>query len=73
MFFTENLEPKFSKLEVRNAAGARVDLGDTRVNGSAMHVGLGALPPGTYTVHWRVLSVDTHTTKGSFRFNVGGR
>jgi copper resistance protein C len=26
---------------------------------------------GTYRVTWRVLSVDTHTTDGSFTFQVG--
>jgi methionine-rich copper-binding protein CopC len=36
-----------------------------------LHVGLKPLPPGTYRVHWRVLSVDTHTTEGSFTFQVG--
>jgi hypothetical protein len=26
---------------------------------------------GTYRVEWKVLSVDTHTTEGSFTFRVG--
>ena len=29
------------------------------------------LPPGTYKVIWRVLSVDTHRTQGDFTFRVG--
>ena len=29
------------------------------------------VPPGTYTVIWRVLSVDTHRTQGDFTFRVG--
>ena len=29
-----------------------------------------ALGPGTYTVSWRALSVDTHTTTGTFHFTV---
>src|SRR6516225_3757628 len=32
---------------------------------------VGALPPGSYSVTWHVLSVDTHTTQGSFSFHVG--
>jgi methionine-rich copper-binding protein CopC len=36
-----------------------------------MRIGLKPLPPGTYKVHWRVLSVDTHTTEGAFSFHVG--
>ena len=73
LFFTQALEPKFSRVEVRNAAGARVDQGDAKVRGREMHIGLKALPPGTYSVHWRILSVDTHKTEGSFRFHVKGK
>ena len=29
------------------------------------------LPPGSYRVFWKVLSVDTHTTEGNFSFTVG--
>ena len=69
--FTQNLEPAFSTVEVRNADGARVDQGKARISADVMHVGLKPLLPGTYKVHWRVLSVDTHTTEGSFSFQVG--
>jgi copper resistance protein C len=70
LHFTQRLEPKFSKAEVRNAAGARVDQGST-ASGSVLRVGVKALPPGSYRVIWHVLSVDTHTTQGSFSFHVG--
>ena len=30
------------------------------------------LGPGSYKVHWHALSVDTHTTEGSFTLHVGG-
>ena len=43
----------------------------TTVNGTVMRVGVRALPPGTYRVRWKVLSVDTHTTEGNFSFRVG--
>ncbi len=69
--FTQDLEPAFSTVEVRDANGARVDQGKAQVSASVMHVGLKPLPPGTYKVHWHVLSVDTHTTEGSFSFQVG--
>jgi methionine-rich copper-binding protein CopC len=36
-----------------------------------MRVSVKTLPPGTYHVSWRVLSVDTHTTEGAFSFTVG--
>jgi copper resistance protein C len=71
MTFTQELEPAFSSADVRDANGSRVDQGKSQVSGTVMHVGLKALPPGVYKVHWRVLSVDTHTTEGSFSFTVG--
>jgi methionine-rich copper-binding protein CopC len=55
---------------VTNASGAVVSSGAS-VSGSVMRVGVGSLPPGTYRVHWKVLSVDTHTTEGNFTFRVG--
>jgi methionine-rich copper-binding protein CopC len=70
LHFTQSLEPKFSRAEVRNAAGARVDQGSS-VSGSVMRVSVKTLPAGTYRVHWRVLSVDTHITEGNFSFHVG--
>jgi methionine-rich copper-binding protein CopC len=51
-----------------------VDLGGPRVGPrNVMRIGLRRLPPGTYRVLWRALSVDTHTTEGSFSFHVGGQ
>jgi methionine-rich copper-binding protein CopC len=69
--FTQELEPAFSSVEVRDANGARVDQGKARISADEMRVGLKPLPPGTYKVRWRALSVDTHTTEGSFSFQVG--
>jgi copper resistance protein C len=69
--YTQNLEPAFSSIEVSDANGARVDLGKPSISASTMRVGLKQLPPGTYRVRWQVLSVDTHTTEGSFTFHVG--
>lgn len=71
--FTQNLEPAFSSVEVTDASGARVDQGKAQVSGNTMRVGLKAGKAGAYHVHWRALSVDTHTTQGSFSFTVGGR
>jgi copper resistance protein C len=45
--------------------------GQTGVSGSVMRVALRPIRPGTYRVTWRVLSVDTHTTEGSYSFIVG--
>jgi methionine-rich copper-binding protein CopC len=72
--FTEELEPAFSTIEVRNESGAVVSSGKAQVDAkrrTQMRVPLKSLPPGTYKVIWRVLSVDTHRTQGDFTFRVG--
>lgn len=69
--FTQNLEPSFSTVQVTGPNGARVDTGKAQVGGNSMRIGLKAAGSGTYHVHWHALSVDTHTTQGSFTFRVG--
>jgi len=69
--FTQNLEPAFCSVQVTDDKGARVDQGKPQISGSTMRIGVKSLPPGVYKVHWRVLSVDTHTTEGTFSFHVG--
>jgi methionine-rich copper-binding protein CopC len=71
--FTQNLEAAFSTAQVTDASGAHVDQGKATVSGNTMTIGLKALGPGSYKVHWHVLSVDTHSTEGTFTFHVGGR
>ena len=71
LWFTQKLEPAFSTITVLDAAGKRVDTGKTRVSGSQMSISLRPGGSGTYRVKWHVLSTDTHTTDGSFTFQVG--
>jgi methionine-rich copper-binding protein CopC len=71
--FTQNLEAAFSTVEVTDSGGARVDQGKAQVSGNTMRIGLKPLTPGSYKVHWHALSVDTHTTQGSFTFHVGSQ
>ena len=71
--FSEGVEPSLSSVQVTDAGGRRVDAGKLRVdrgNPQQVQVPLRALAPGQYNVRWRVLSVDTHTTQGSFGFEV---
>jgi methionine-rich copper-binding protein CopC len=71
--FTEELEPRFSTIEVQDAAGKRVDAGNMHIaprDPKQMIIGVGHLGPGTYKVTWHAVSVDTHHTQGSFTFTV---
>jgi methionine-rich copper-binding protein CopC len=70
IWFSQRLEPALSSLTVRNAAGQRVEAGKAQITGNVMRVPLKAIGPGSYKVDWRVLSVDTHRTRGSFNFRV---
>jgi copper resistance protein C len=74
LHFTQRLEPKFSTIVVRDAGGKQVDNGDSRVSGedlAVLKVSLQPLGSGSYKVEWRVISADTHTTKGEYTFRVG--
>lgn len=74
IWFTEALEAKFSSIEVRDSKGVAVQAGKASLapgNSAQLRVPLKELAPGTYTVIWRVLSVDTHRSKGEFTFRIG--
>ena len=73
LWFNERLEPAFSSVSVWSSAGTQVDAGDSRVaHDDAKHlsVTLPPLPPGAYTVRYRVLSVDGHVVDSSFSFTI---
>jgi methionine-rich copper-binding protein CopC len=73
LWFSQELEPAFSTVKVLDGNGRRVDLMDKRADPqdtALLMVSLRPLPPGTYRVVWRVLSVDTHVTEGDFTFEV---
>lgn len=74
LWFTQDLEPAFSRIEVIDASGNRVSTEPAQVDKqdrTQLHVGLPRLATGLYTVNWRMLSVDTHVTEGKFTFRVG--
>ena len=73
VWFTQELEPAFSNLRVVDQNGAQVDKQNNALDPSdkaVMKVSLPNLPPGKYKVFWKVLSVDTHRTEGSFGFEL---
>jgi len=73
LYFTERLEPAYSALRVLDAGGLQVDRRDSyvdRANPVLLRATLPPLPPGTYTVRWRVLSIDADVTEGNFTFRI---
>jgi copper resistance protein C len=76
LWFNERLEAQFSQLSVWNNEGGQVDGGDTQVgpdDPKKISVGIPTLPAGTYTVKFRVLSVDGHVVEAEFPFTVRSR
>ena len=75
LYFSEPVDPVFSKISVLDANGQQVDIGDNRVDPADpthLTVSLRSIPDGVYTVSWRaVSSSDGHQTSGSFPFAVG--
>jgi len=73
IWFTEALEPTFSTMTVTDTKGDSVGQGKANVDKTdpkLLELGLKPVPPGTYRVKWRVISVDTHQTQGDFTFTV---
>jgi copper resistance protein C len=76
LWFNERLEAQFSQLSVWNAEGQQVDGGDIQVgpdDGKRLSVGIPTLPAGSYTVKYRVLSVDGHVVEAEFPFTIRSR
>jgi methionine-rich copper-binding protein CopC len=73
LWFSERLEPAFSSASIWSASGKQVDKRDASVSSDdpkELAVSLGALDPGTYTVRFRILSVDGHVVEASFPFTI---
>ena len=73
VWFSEPVEPSLSSVEVHAPDGSRMDRGDLRgdaADRTQLRLTLLPLPPNSYRVVWRIVSVDTHRTNGSFPFRV---
>jgi copper transport protein len=75
LVFSEEVGVSSRAIQVLDARGRRVDLSDAAHSDGdprALRVGLPpGLPTGSYTVLWRVVSVDGHPVSGTFAFGVG--
>ncbi len=74
IWFDGEIEPVFSTIIVKNAAGVRVSQGKGAVSSSdntLLQTTLPTpLPPGQYWVYWSVIARDGHHTAGRFPFTV---
>jgi copper transport protein len=77
LWFTEPLEPDFSRAELYDANGDRVDTEPSRVTSDPYQMVLplpSGLPNGTYTVQWRNISAaDGHPQSGFMPFTIGSQ
>ncbi len=75
LWFTEPLEPEFSKILLRDQNGNILDTAASQVDpndSTQMTLATAGLADGLYTVVWRALSVaDGHSTLGSFPLVIG--
>jgi len=71
--FSEDLEPKFSMLELQDSMGMVISKTPSVLDSKdAKHLTL-ALPtlaPGVYTVHWVSVATDGHRLEGKYNFTV---
>ena len=74
LWFTETVEPAFSKVELTTSDGTPVPTGRAALSPSdpsELDLPLTSpLPAGSYKVSWHVVSTDTHRTEGDFTFEV---
>lgn len=74
LFFTQGVVTAFSHVHVVSDAGVAIPVSkpvNDPSDKAIMIVRLGrALGAGSYSVTWQVVSVDSHTTQGTFSFTV---
>ncbi len=70
--FTQGIVPAFSHVHVVSSAGAQITVGKpVTADPETLVIRLSRpLGPGTYSVIYQIVSVDTHTTQGSYSFTV---
>ncbi len=73
VWFNDKVGSEYKALAVIDSAGKRVDNKDVEQesgNEAHLYATLQNLEPGTYTVRYRVVSIDTHIITGKFQFSV---
>lgn len=73
VWFNDKVGSEYKALAVINSAGQRVDNKDLEqetFDQSHLYATVTNLPPDTYTVRYRVVSLDTHIVTGKFKFTI---
>jgi copper resistance protein C len=73
IWFTENVQPAFSQIQLLDRRRRLVTQNKAVVDSddpALLKLSIPALKPGIYKVSWKVVSVDTHMTVGTFSFKV---
>lgn len=73
VWFNDKVGSEYKALAVIDSAGKRMDNKDVEQesgNEAHLYATLQPLVPGTYTVRYRVVSIDTHIITGKFQFTV---
>src|SRR5688572_21923656 len=72
MTFTESVDLLQGGMRLLDSAGATVETSDPVVDGRTVAWPMpAALPDGSYTVTWKLVSSDGHPVAGAFSFGVG--
>ncbi len=73
VWFNDKVGSEYKALAVIDSSGNRVDNKDATqelLDGSHLYCSIPNLPKGTYTVRYRVVSLDTHIVTGKFQFTI---
>lgn len=73
VWFNDKVGSEYKALAVINSAGKRVDNKDVEqetFDQSHLYITVPDLAPDTYTVRYRVVSIDTHIVTGKFKFTI---
>lgn len=71
VWFNDKVGTEYKALAVINSKGERVDNKDlTQEPLDHLSATLQQLPPDTYTVRYRVVSIDTHIVTGKYQFTI---
>ncbi|HCT98936.1 MAG TPA: copper resistance protein CopC [Methylococcaceae bacterium] len=73
IWFNDKVGGEYKALAVIDSVGNRVDNKDVQqevLDASHLYCTIPTLPAGTYTIRYRVVSIDTHIVTGKFQFTI---